>query len=181
VPAAERRLSITCDLPEGYRSVEEESEMGFMRKQMLIQQRASFERTLQERRSFLSEKGIEPPKADKDTLVRKLRADIKAVNKRLRVIASNEKRTEEMAMIKAERAASPQKQQEGGNGEKPKKASEEIKKKKAGGEKKAAPQKASEGGKSVTTTATSEKGKAIAKKTDEETGEKPADLVKADK
>ena len=155
--------------------------MGFMRKQMLIQQRASFERTLQERRTFLSEKGIEPPKADKDTLVRKLRADIKAVNRRLRFIADNEKRTEEMAMIKAERAASPQKQQEGGKGEKSKKASDEIKRKKAGVEKKAAPPKAPEGSKSVITPASPEKGKATAKKTAEETGEKPADRAKADK
>ncbi len=98
--------------------------MGTMRKQMLAQQRASFEQTLRERLSFLSGKGVQSSKADKDTIVRKLKADIKAVNKRLRTIADNEKRTEEMARIKAERAAAP-KGQDAGQGDKPKKAAKE--------------------------------------------------------
>jgi hypothetical protein len=111
------------DLPEEIHSVEEESEMGVMRKQMLGQQRASFEQTLRERLSFLSGKGIPSSKADKDTIVRKLKADIRAVNNRLRTIADNEKRTEEMARIKAERAATP-KDREAGKSDKPKKAPE---------------------------------------------------------
>jgi len=121
--------------------------MGLMRKQMLMRQKARFEHTLQDRLSFLSGKGIKSSKADKDTLVRKMQADIKAVNKRLRVIAGSEKRTEEMAKIKAERAAAPQKEQEGGKGEKPKKALEEGKGKKIKAERAAAPQKEQEGGK----------------------------------
>jgi hypothetical protein len=104
--------------------------MGFMRKQMLMQQRTSIELTLRERLSFLSGKGIPSPKADKDTIVRKLKADIKAVNKRLRMVADHEKRSEELAEIKAERAAAPRKEQEAGKGEKPKKAPEEGKGKK---------------------------------------------------
>jgi len=104
--------------------------MGLMRKQMLMRQKARFEHTLQARLSFLSGKGIKSPKAENDTIVRKMQADIKAVNKRLRVIAASEKRTEEMAKIKAERAAAPQKEQEGGKGEKHKKALEEGKGKK---------------------------------------------------
>jgi hypothetical protein len=101
--------------------------MGLKRKQMLMQQKADFEHKLQDRLSFLSGKGIKSPKADKDTLVRKLQANIRAVNNRLRLIADNEKRTEEMAKLKAERAAAPQKEQEGGKGGKPKKAPEEGK------------------------------------------------------
>lgn len=98
--------------------------MGIMRKQMLAKQRASFELTLQERLSYLSGKGIPSSKADKDTIVRKLKADIRAVNKRLKTIADNDKRTEEMARIKAERSAAP-KDREAGKGDKPMKAAKE--------------------------------------------------------
>jgi hypothetical protein len=151
----------------------EEQEMGLKRKQMIMRQKASFEHELQDRLSFLSGKGIKSPKADKDTLVRKLQANIRAVNKRLRLIADNEKRTEEMAKIKAERAAAPQKEQEGGKGEKSKKAPEEGKGKKI--------RNAPEGGKGQKTAASPEEGKAIVKKKGEETGEEPAGQVKADK
>ena len=48
---------------------------------------------------------------------------------RLRLIADNEKRAEEMAKIKAERAAAPRKEKEGGKGDKTKKAPEEGKEK----------------------------------------------------
>jgi hypothetical protein len=104
--------------------------MGLKRKQVLIRQKEYFGQKLQDRLSFLSGKGIKSPKADKDTLVRKLQANIRAVNSRLRLIADNEKRTGEMAKIKAERAAAPRKEQEGGKGDKPEKASEEGKGKK---------------------------------------------------
>ncbi len=155
--------------------------MGLKRKQMLMRQKGYFEHKLQDRLSFLSGKGSRSPKADKDTLVRKLQANIRAVNKRLRLIADNEKKTEEMAKIKAERAATPQKKQEGGKGEKPKKASEEGKGKKIKAEMKAAPLKAPEGRKSQKTTESSEEGKATMKKKVEETREEPAGQVKADK
>jgi len=155
--------------------------MGLKRKQMLMEQKAYFEHKLQARLSFLSGKGIESPKADKDTLVRNLQANIRAVNKRQRLIADNEKRTEEMAKIKAERAAAPQKEQEGRKGEKPKKAPEEGKGKKIKAEKKAAPPKAPEGGKSQKTTESPEEGKATMKKKGEETREEPAGQGKADK
>jgi hypothetical protein len=155
--------------------------MELKRKQMLMRQKAYFEYELQDRLSSLSGKGIKSPKADKDTLVRKLQANIRAVNKRLRLIADNEKRTEEMAKIKAERAAAPQKKQEDGKGEKPKKAPEEGRGKKIKAEKKAAPPKTPEGGKSQKTTESPEEGKATMKKKVEETREEPAGQVKADK
>ena len=122
--------------------------MGLKRKQMQMRQKAYFEQKLQNRLSLLSGRGIEAPKIDKDPLARKLQANIRAVNKRLRLIADNEKRTEEMAKIKAERAAAPPKEQEGGKVEKPKKAPQVSKEKKIKGEKKAAPPKEQEGGKS---------------------------------
>jgi hypothetical protein len=120
--------------------------MGFMRKQMHLQQKAHFEQELKDRLSFLAGKGIEPPKANKDTLVRKIKADIRAANNRLNLIAASEKRTEEMSKLKAERAAAPLKEREGGQAGKPKKAPEAAKEKKAKAEKKSAPPKAPEGG-----------------------------------
>lgn len=122
--------------------------MGLKWKQIQMRQKAYVEQKLQNRLSFLSGKEIEAPKIDKDPLVRKLQANIRALNKRLRLIADHEKRTEEMAKIKADRAAAPPKEQEGGKVKKPKKTPEEGKEKKIKGEKKAAPPKAQEGGKS---------------------------------
>jgi hypothetical protein len=130
---------------------------------MQLRQKAYFEQKLKDRLSFLSGKGIEAPKVDKDSLVRKLKASIRAVNNRLRLIADNEKRTEEMAKIKAERAAAPPKEQEGGKAEKPKKAPEEGKEKKIKAEKKAAPPKAQEGGKSQKAAEAPEEAKATMK------------------
>ena len=65
--------------------------MGSKKKQMLIRQKAAFEHELQERLSFLAGKGIKSPKAEKDTIVRKLKADIKAGNNRLRLVADERK------------------------------------------------------------------------------------------
>jgi hypothetical protein len=155
--------------------------MGLKRKQMIMRQKEYFEQKLKDRLSFLSGKGIVSPKADKDTLVRKLKADIRAVNNRLRMIADNDKRTEDMAKIKAERAAAPLKEQEGGKVEKPKKAPKEGKEKKIKAEKKAAPPKAQNGGKSQKTTESPEESKATMKKEIIETTEKPAVEGKVDK
>ena len=155
--------------------------MGLKREQMLMRQKAYFEHKLQDRLSFLSGKGIKSPKADKDVLFRKLQANIRAVNKRLRLIADNEKRTEEMAKIKAQRTAAPRIEQEGGKGEKPKKAPQEGKGKKIKAEMKAAPPKAPEGGKSQKMTESPEEGKATMEKKVEEAREEPAGQVKADK
>jgi hypothetical protein len=105
--------------------------MGFMRKQMLTMQKASFDKTLQERLAILAKKGIESPKVDKDTIVRKLKADIKAVNRRLASIAESEKKTEDNAKRIAARAAAPRKDQGAAPSEKPKKGPEEGKAKKA--------------------------------------------------
>lgn len=133
--------------------------MGLKRKQVQMRHKAYFEQELQNRLSFLSGKGIEAPKIDKDPIVRKLKANIRAAKKRLRLIADKEKRTEEMAKIKAERAASPPKEQEGGKVEKPKKVPEEGKEKKIKREKKAAPPKEQEGVKSQKTAESPKEGK----------------------
>lgn len=113
--------------------------MGMNRKQLLMRQMARFEKALKNRLSFLSGKGIVPPKADKDTLVRKHKADIKAVKNRLRILEENEKRIEDIAKAKAEKAAARSKEKQEGKAEKPKKAQEGGKEKKPKSEKKTAP------------------------------------------
>jgi hypothetical protein len=67
------------DLPDKNNRRGAEERMGLNRKQILIQQQAYFEHKLKDRLSFLSGKGIRSPRADRDTLVRKLQADIRAV------------------------------------------------------------------------------------------------------
>ena len=68
--------------------------MGSRKKEAQGRQKAYFERRLEERLSFLAKKGVEAPGIDKDVLVKKLRANIRAINDRLKAIAGNEKRTE---------------------------------------------------------------------------------------
>jgi len=154
--------------------------MGLKRKQIIMRQKAYGEQELQDRLTYLSGKGITAPRSDKDPVVRKLKADIKAADRRLKKVAENEKRTEEMARIKAERAAAPKKDKESGKGEGSKKTAEEGKGKKAKAEKKAAPAKGSEGGKSGKSTESPEEGKAAMKKKGA-TGEEAASPEKAEK
>jgi hypothetical protein len=105
--------------------------MGLKRKQIVMRQKATFEQELKDRMSFLSGKGVKSPQTDRDPLVKKLKADIKASKRRLSRITEEEKRTEEMARVKAERAAAPKKDKEGAKAEKPKASPKEGKPKKA--------------------------------------------------
>lgn len=119
--------------------------MGLKRKQILLGRKAYFEQKLKDRLAFLSAKTIEGRAAKKDTIVRKLQADVKAVANRLRVIADIEKRTEETAKAKAAKAAAPKEEREGPKGKKPEKAPAEAKAKKPKADKKSAPPKPVEG------------------------------------
>ena len=92
--------------------------MGFMRRQMLLQQKASYEKTLQYRLAILTKKGIPSSEAEKDAVIRKAKADIKAVNERLRTVAENDRRAEETPKRKAARTAKPVKASEKGKAEK---------------------------------------------------------------
>ena len=103
--------------------------MGSNRKLAQMERKAYFERQLKDRLSFLSEKGIESPKINKDTIFKKFRANIAAINARLKTIASYEERTEELAKTKAEKAA-PQKDPEDSKEKKAKAAPVEGKEKK---------------------------------------------------
>jgi hypothetical protein len=79
--------------------------MGLNQKQAQTGQKEIFERKLIARLAFLSEKGIESLKIEKDTLVKNLRANIRAVNTRLKATDANEKKNEELAKMKAEKTA----------------------------------------------------------------------------
>jgi hypothetical protein len=143
-----------------------EEDMGLKRKQTVTLQKATFEKDLKDRMARLSEKGIKGRQADRDPLVKKMKADIKASNKRLSRITEEEKRTEEMARIKAERAAAPKKEKESAKAEKPKAAAKEGKPKKV---------KAPEGAQGPTTPGSHEEGKAPKKKAEPRAENKPAE------
>jgi hypothetical protein len=104
--------------------------MGSNQKQTQMERKAHFERQLKDRLSFLSEKGVESPKIGKDTIVKKLKANIGAIDDRLKKIASYEEKTEELAKRKTEKAAAPQKDQEVSREKKAKETSAEGKGKK---------------------------------------------------
>jgi hypothetical protein len=88
---------------------------------------------LNQRLSFLTEKGFEPGKIAKDVTVRKLRAKLREIGGRLKTITWKAKKVEEMARIKAEKAAVP-KQEKGKNkkeaGKTPEKSKRQQKKSK---------------------------------------------------
>ena len=62
---------------------------------------------LQKRLALLGEKGFDEKKIARDVGVKELKAKIKESQVRLRAIDANEKRTAELAAIKAERLAKP--------------------------------------------------------------------------
>ncbi len=79
--------------------------MGSQQKQTQLERKAQYERKLEKRIAYLTAEGVGSPRIDKDAFVKKLKADIKAVNTRLGAIAAKEKRTEELARAKAEKKA----------------------------------------------------------------------------
>ncbi len=95
-----------------------------------MERKAYYERRLTERLSFLSKKGIESPRINKDTILKKLRANIAAINARLKTMAGYEAKTEELAKKKADKAAVPQKDSEDGKAKKAKEPPVEAKAKK---------------------------------------------------
>jgi len=88
--------------------------MGSKQKKTQMGRKEYFERKLKERLSFLSEKKAEPSQVDKDPRVKNLRANIRAVDLRLKAIAKIEQRTAELAKAKLEKAAAALKAKEGG-------------------------------------------------------------------
>ena len=81
--------------------------MGSKEKTVRVDQKRYWDEKLKERLSMLTDKGIKPEMVAKDTTVRKLRAKIRETDKRLKAIEGKEKKSEEMAKIKAEKLAAP--------------------------------------------------------------------------
>lgn len=72
-----------------------------------LKQKAAWEMKLKKQLAHLAEKGLDENKIARDVLVKETKAKIKETNARLRAIDANEKRTAELAAIKAERLAKP--------------------------------------------------------------------------
>lgn len=72
-----------------------------------LKQKAEWEVKLQKRLAFLAEKGADEKKIARDVLVKEFKAKMKESRVRLRAIDATEKRTAELATIKAERLARP--------------------------------------------------------------------------
>ncbi len=70
-----------------------------------LSQKAEWEGKLQKRLALLGEKGFDEKKIARDVGIKELKAKIKESQVRLRAIDANEKRTAELAAIKAERLA----------------------------------------------------------------------------
>ena len=87
--------------------------MGSNKRQVQIEQKESCERKLKYRLAFLSEKGIESREIDKDAIVKHLQGNIRAINTRLKAIDAIDKKNEELAKMKAEKAAVPREDSEG--------------------------------------------------------------------
>ena len=81
--------------------------MASKEKAARLDQKRHWDEKLDQRLSILTDKGVDPEKASKDTTVRKLRAKIRETDKRLKAIEGKEKKSEEMAKIKAEKLAAP--------------------------------------------------------------------------
>jgi hypothetical protein len=141
--------------------------MGSKHRQAQNGRKASFERNLKNRLALLLSKGIESREIDKDALVKKLRANIKAINNRLKAIDASEKKTAELARMKAEKAAAPPKEPEAvKEGKKVKEAPA------AGKEKAAAPKKDQEDGKVKKSKEAPAEGKEKKKKKEDNNPEK---------
>jgi hypothetical protein len=83
--------------------------MGSKLRQTQDAQKAATAKKLEARLALLISKGIEKRQIDRDTLVRKLKAHMEAINIRIAAIDANERRTAELAAAKAAKAAAPKK------------------------------------------------------------------------
>ena len=68
-----------------------------------------WEEQLNQRLALLAEKGVASEKIAKDTEIKKIRAKIRDTRDRIAVIEEKEKKVEDMAKAKAEKAAMPKK------------------------------------------------------------------------
>jgi hypothetical protein len=103
--------------------------MGSKQEGTVLGHKAYFEAKLEERRSYLTERGVDHKTIAKDDVIKKIKAKIKETNVRIKAIAKIKRRTEELAKIKAERLVAP-KIEKGVKEKEPKAAPETGKEKK---------------------------------------------------
>jgi hypothetical protein len=82
--------------------------MNSQSKETRLQQQVLFNSKLQNRLAVLAEKGTDEKMIARDVTVKELKSKLKETAARLRAIAAVDKRTEELAVTKAERLANPQ-------------------------------------------------------------------------
>ena len=81
--------------------------MGSKLRQTQDAKKATFTKNLEARVALLISRGIDKKRIDKDTIIKNLKANIEAVNRRLATIDANEKKTADLAAAKAAKAAAP--------------------------------------------------------------------------
>lgn len=74
------------------------------------EQKKYWEGQLKLRLELLKEKSYPPDKANKDPMVKKIRAQLRATGRRMAVIEGRRKKAEEMARVKAEKMDGPKKE-----------------------------------------------------------------------
>ena len=79
-------------------------------KEARLDQKGYLEIRLNRRLADLAEKGFEPSRISKDSTVRKLRAEIRKTNARLKVIKGKQEKLDEMVKAKVQKAAEPKKE-----------------------------------------------------------------------
>jgi hypothetical protein len=86
---------------------QKERTMASKNEETRLKQKATLEAKLQKRLTLLAEKGLDEKTIARDVLVKELKANLKQTQVRLRAIAANDKRTADLAAMKAERLAKP--------------------------------------------------------------------------
>jgi hypothetical protein len=86
-------------------------------KESRLGQMSYWEEQLNQRLALLTEKGVASEKIAKDTEIKKIRAKIRDTRDRIAAIEKKEKKLEEMAKTKAEKAAMPKKSKKKKKGE----------------------------------------------------------------
>jgi stringent starvation protein B len=77
-----------------------------------LNQKGFLENKLEQMLTVLAENGLKPGEISRDARVKGTRAKIRKTNARLKAISALEKKAEEMARIKAEKAAAPKEEKD---------------------------------------------------------------------
>jgi hypothetical protein len=113
-------------------------------RQTNLEQKTYWEKRLRQRSSDLAEQGVGKDEISKDSAIKMLRAKLREVGGRLAAIENLQKRTQELAAMKAERLAAPKKEK--GKKAEADEAPSVSKRQQKKAKKKETPPKAAEGG-----------------------------------